>query len=454
MSTTAVSRALDTRQRPELPRADEQAEFCVNEAIRPASPTPPHQRIRLAFLTTEYPKVSHTFIRREILALESLGYDIERFSVRESGPIADPADQEEAIRTTCLLEVPVWRHVLAFCMTVISSPLRTMIALNAVWTSWKVSDRTLLRHFAYLVEACTLMRLLAQRRVNHLHVHFGKNAADVARQCRILGGPPYSMMVHGPGEFDAPRSQSLREKVRDAAFTTAISDFARSQLMRWSDYSDWHRIHVVRCSVNDEFLECRELLHSETRTFVCVGRLTAQKGQLLLIDALAALIQRGQMLNLILAGDGEMRSVIDQRIRHHGIQDYVEITGWIGERQVRELILKSRALVLPSFAEGLPVVILEAFALGRTVISTAVAGIPEILESGTNGWLVNPGSIEGLIEAMQQCLETPLDKLNEMAGEGRRRVLQRHVAVHEARRLAGLIERFQTEPQIQVSSFP
>jgi colanic acid/amylovoran biosynthesis glycosyltransferase len=453
MSTTAVTRPLDTRQRPELSRADSQIEFCLNEAARTASPASSQQKIRVAFLTSEYPRVSHTFIRREILALESLGYDIERLSVRESGPIADPADQEEAVRTTCLLEVRVWRHVLAFCMTVITSPLRIMRALHAVWTSWKVSDRSLLRHFAYLVEACTLARLLAGRRVNHLHVHFGKNAADVARLCRILGGPPYSMMVHGPGEFDSPRSQSLREKVRDAAFTTAISDFARSQLMRWCDYSDWHRIHVVRCSVNDEFLQGRQHLHSETRTFVCVGRLTAQKGQLLLIDAVASLIHQGLQLNLILAGDGEMRSVIEQRIRHHGIQDYVEITGWIGERQVRDLILKSRALVLPSFAEGLPVVILEAFALGRTVISTAVAGIPEILESGTNGWLVTPGSIDGLIAAMQQCLRTPIAKLNEMAGEGRCRVLQRHVASQEARRLADLIERFHIKSQIQASSF-
>ena len=454
MSATIVTPAWETRQRSEFSWDAEHAEFRSNDAPGPANPTSSPQQIRVAFLTTEYPKVSHTFIRREILALESLGYCIERFSVRECGPIADPADQEEAARTTCLLNLSVWRHALAFCMTVISSPLRTIRALNTVWTSWRVSDRSLLRHFAYLIEAGTLARLLAQRRVNHLHVHFGKNAADVARLCRILGGPPYSMMVHGPGELDAPRSQSLREKVQDAAFTTTISDFARSQLMRWSDVSDWHRIHVVRCSVNEEFLQARELLHSENRTFVCVGRLTAQKGQLLLIDAVASLIHRGQKLNLILAGDGEMRSVIEQRIREHGIQDHVEITGWIGERQVRDLILKSRALVLPSFAEGLPVVILEAFALGRTVISTAIAGIPEILESETNGWLVTPGSIEGLMEAMRQCLNTPIAELNEMAEEGRHRVLQRHVAAKEARRLADLIERFHTKPQIQASSLP
>ncbi len=395
--------------------------------------------LNVAYLTTEYPKASHTFVRREIIALEALGHRIERFSVRDGGPVADPADIQEATKTTYLLKQPLVRHLVSCFMMTITRPLRMLNALKLVWSTWKKSDRSLVKHVAYLVEAATLCRMMEQRGVQHLHVHFGKNAVDVARLARTLGGPTYSMMIHGPGEFDAPRSFDLGGKVADSLFTTAITSYAKAQLQRWTSYEHWSKVYIVRCAISDDFLSAKRPLDEDSQQFVCIGRLTAQKGQLVLVDAVASLIREGCRLKLVLAGDGEMRQAIEQRIAFHGIPDSVEITGWIGEQRVRELLQESRAMVLPSFAEGLPVAIMEAFALGRTVISSAITGIPELVVPNKNGWLVVPGSVTDLMKAMLECLETPVPMLNAMASHGCDRVKSNHRASTEAQKLSDLL---------------
>src|SRR5690606_18965936 len=111
------------------------------------------------------------------------------------------------------------------------------------------------------------------------------------------------------------------------------------------------------------------------RTLVCIGRLTPQKGQLLLVDAIKRLADEGVDAKLVLAGDGEMRLEIERRITQAGVQDRVQITGWVDEAAVRQHLRAARALVMSSFAEGLPVVIMEAMAMGRPVIATTIAGI-------------------------------------------------------------------------------
>lgn len=398
-------------------------------------------QVRLAWLTTEYPKASHTFVRREILALERLGHQIERFSVRDGGPVVDPADIREAAKTTYLLQQPWHRHVFSVLWMLVLRPLRFLRAARVTFRTWRQSHRSLLRHIAYLVEAATLCRLLQSRRVQHVHVHFGKNAADVARLSWYLGGPTYSMMVHGPGEFDAPASIDLGGKVQDSLFTAPITSYAQAQLQRWTPYADWNRLEVVHCAISDDFLSAGQPLLDDSVQFVCIGRLTAQKGQLALLDAVAQVLRAGHNMRLVLAGDGEMRSVLEERIASHGIQDAVQITGWIGEQRVRELLLESRAMVLPSFAEGLPVAIMEAFALGRPVISSAITGIPELVSHGKNGWLVIPGSVSDLAAALVDCLQTSVPMLNAMGANGRERVREQHLASTEAKKLSAILHR-------------
>ena len=143
----------------------------------------------------------------------------------------------------------------------------------------------------------------------------------------------------------------------------------------------WPKVHVVHCGVGFDVYRRLSSALSSAQRLVCVGRLCEQKGQLLLIEAAHRLTAEGTDFELVLAGDGELRAGIEASISHYRLQDKVRITGWISNDQVRKEILAARALVLPSFAEGLPVVLMEAMALRRPVISTYVAGIPELVHS-------------------------------------------------------------------------
>lgn len=192
---------------------------------------------------------------------------------------------------------------------------------------------------------------------------------------------------------------------------------------------------MVHCGLERSFHEGVALAPPAAPRLVCVGRLCEQKGQLLLVEAARALASRGVDFKLVLAGDGEMRGPIEALIARYGLQAQVRITGWISSAQVRDEILAARALVLPSFAEGLPVVIMEAMALRRPVLTTYVAGIPELVCQGDNGWLFAAGSVEALTEAMLDSLQQPVEVLQRMGEAACQRVLERHDIDTEAARL-------------------
>ena len=349
-----------------------------------------------------------------------------RVAVRRPADRAvDPADRAEESRTTHLLERKAGL-LLDAARTALVRLAPFCHALGMAWQMARRSERGLLRHLAYLVEACGLYRLLTARGVEHVHVHFGTNAAAVARLCHALGGPTYSMTVHGPDEFDAAIGLSLGEKIADAAFTVAVSHFGTSQLRRWCAPEHWDRIHVVRCSVDESFLGDVPAVDPASRTLLCIGRLTPQKEPLILVDALAEVVKADPSVRLVFAGDGELREAVEARIAEHGIGDHVEILGWVDEATVREQLLACRGLVLPSSAEGLPVVLMEALAMERPVISTFVAGIPELVRPGENGWLISAGDVTGLVAAMGEALAASADTLHAYGRAGRRRVQEAH----------------------------
>jgi glycosyltransferase involved in cell wall biosynthesis len=295
------------------------------------------------------------------------------------------------------------------------------------------------RALAYFVEACRIQRHLRDSDVSHLHVHFGTNAATVALLIAAMGGPGFSLTVHGPDEFDAPATHMLAAKVAAARFAVGISDFTAAQLQRWSHPSEAAKIHVVRCAVDERFFAAARPIGA-ARQLVCVGRLCPQKGQLVLVKAFARLAAEDSTARLVLAGDGEMRSEIERAVASHGLESRIHLTGWVDESQVREHVLGSRCFVLPSFAEGLPVSIMEAFALGRPVISTYVAGIPELVRPGENGWLVPAGNVDALFAAMREALAAPDAQLEAFAAAGARAVRERHDIATEGARLEKLFQ--------------
>jgi glycosyltransferase involved in cell wall biosynthesis len=395
--------------------------------------------LRIAYLVTEYPRTSHSFIRREIHAQEALGNEIRRFSLRPlDEELVDPADVREVPLTRIVLDAGVVRHALAVLATALGDPARFARALAlAVRLGWR-SERGLLRHFAYLAEAAVLARWLRQDDVDHLHAHFGTNSAAVALLCHALGGPTSSFAVHG-SELDRAAALALGEKIRHAAFTVAISSYGRAQLCRYARDEDWPRIHVVHTGLDEALLRAPRVAVPAAPRLVCVARLVRLKGHAVLLEAAARLASEGLEFELVLAGDGPHRPSIVELIRAHRLERHVTLAGWMGSDQVRDAIQRSRALVLPSLSEGLPVVIMEALALGRPVIASAISAIPELVEPGVTGWLVPAGSVEPLVSAMRAALTATPGRLAEMGQAGAALVAQRHDAVREARRLAELI---------------
>ncbi len=400
----------------------------------------------IAYLVNQYPKVSHSFIRREILALEAGGTPVARFSVRScSGELVDPADQAELHKTQVLLARGVSGLLTGLIQTALAHPRQFLKALAFTLSVSRRGQRGLAHHLAYLAEACILRREFALQGITHVHAHFGTNSTTVAMLCHALGGPTYSFTVHGPEEFDRPEALLLPEKIRRAAAVVAISAFGKSQLMRWCEAADWRKIQVVHCGVDEEFLTQAATPVPETPQLVCVGRLSEQKGHLLLLEAIAPLAAAGIPFKLVLVGDGELRPQVEAAIAQYGLQSCVEITGWASSAEVRQHIVNSRALVLPSFAEGLPVVLMEALALARPVVSTYVAGIPELVEPGRSGWLVPPGAVEELTAALREVLQADPKTLSAMGEQGRSRVVQQHNAATEARKLAALFQQIEAE---------
>ena len=393
--------------------------------------------MKIAYFVNQYPKVSHSFIRREIVALETQGFPIERFALRGwDGDLVDQEDVAERGRTAYVLGHGLLPVILAFLRELTVNTRAMLHGLRWTVRLARYSDRSLLRHVVSLAEAAWLKVRLISLGISHVHAHFGTNSAEVVMLCHALGGPTYSFTVHGPEEFDRPAALHLREKIEHSRFVVAISSFGRSQLYRWVDRAHWPKIKVVHCGLERPFHEVAPVPVAAERRLVCVGRLCEQKGQLLLIEAAHLLSERGHQFELVLAGDGEMRPAIEAGIARYGLGDKVRITGWISSDQVRAELLAARAMVLPSFAEGLPVVIMEAMALRRPVLTTYVAGIPELVEDGRNGWLFPAGSVEELADVMANCLSMDLDQLQVMGDAARERVLQRHDIDTEVAKLA------------------
>lgn len=402
--------------------------------------TAAHPPMNVAYIINTYPMPSHSFIRREIHALERQGLKVQRFAMRgATSQLVDPADIAEDDRTEHVLELGGLKLLLETVRQAFASPGRTLAAAKLAIKMSRRSEAGLLRHLAYFVEACHIARRCKSLDINHLHAHFGTNSATVAMLTHVLSGLPYSFTVHGPEEFDKPVAIGLAEKIKRAAFTVAVSSYGRSQLYRWTKHEDWDRIHVVHCGVEPQHFSQPEPFPDSGVRLVSVGRLVEQKGQLLLLEAVAQLRDELPNLHLTIVGDGDLRQEVDATIKANGLEGHVTVTGWVDERRVRAELAAAHALVLPSFAEGLPVVAMEAMAAGRPVIATYIAGLPELVEPGKTGWLVPAGNVSALAATIRQLAKAPVAQLATMGLAGRARVLLAHNSDTEAVRLATLV---------------
>ena len=376
--------------------------------------------LRLAYLTSAFARPSDTFVRSEVDRLRALGVDVQTFSIRrpENGDASNEDVERHQASTDYILEAGLPALLFAAIGCALTHPMRFFAAKRL---AWQTSGRGLKFFFLqciYLLEAAYLAKRLRQQKISHLHNHIGENSATVAMLASCLSGVPYSLTIHGPAIFTAPQRWALGTKLDRAAFTACISSFCRSQCMLYAEPSTWERLYVVRCAVGEEFLPPPERTTEDPRLIVCVGRLCVDKAQRLLGEAAARLSKEGLSFRLLLIGDGPERQAIEEIIEREKLTERVAIAGWQSSDEIKRQLQRASVFALPSFAEGLPIVIMEALASECPVISTNIAAIGELVVPGENGWLIPAGDSEQLVEVLREAITAPAEELAAKGREG------------------------------------
>ncbi|MDE2403616.1 MAG: glycosyltransferase family 4 protein [Sphingomonadales bacterium] len=364
---------------------------------------------RIAYLASEYPAPSHTFIRREIAALRAAGLNIAVFTIRPAGgKPASELDRAARAETAAVLGRSPVAYLGALLVALAGRPARSFGTLRLALRHRAPGLKPMIWALFHFVEAAMLARLLRRAGATRLHVHFANSGATVALLAANLLGIRWSMTLHGISETDYPAGLLLADKVARADFVACASWFMRAQAMRVADAEHWERLHVVRCGIDPAALPPPPPPCEDGRVrFASVGRLSREKGQRGLLEAFAAVRDRLPGARLDLVGDGPLRADLEALAAALGIGEAVRFHGALPEAETLAVIAGADIFVLPSFMEGLPVVIIEAMALGKPVIASGVAGIPELVRDGRNGVLVPPSHGAALAEAMARLAADP-----------------------------------------------
>ncbi|MHC4824826.1 MAG: glycosyltransferase [Planctomycetota bacterium] len=399
--------------------------------------------MKVLYLVNQYPKNSHTFVRREIRGVEELGIEVVRVSIRPAiGPFVEAEDQEEAERTHALLGSGAKGLLPSVLAVACTRPLKFLSAVGRTFRLARGAERGLGVHFAYLAEACALLRICRREKVDHIHVHFATNPPLVAMLVKSLGGPGFSFTAHGSEEYYRALSLKLADKVADAKFVAAISRFGRSQLQLFAAPEIHDRIHIVHCGLDAAFLDDDPIPPPSGNRLLFVGRLCQQKQPQVLLQAVAQLVEQGLDFHLDIIGDGELTAAVEASVSALGLQDHVTLHGTVDGAGVRDAIRRSRAMVMSSSAEGLPVVLMESMALQRPVVTTCIAAIPELVRQDVEGWLVPTGDASALADAMRHALECPDEQLARMGAAAGTRARSRHDIRVSAERMVDLFHRY------------
>lgn len=400
----------------------------TSTADRPARP--------IAYLTGQYPLVSHTFIQREVEALRSLGLVVLPCAVRPlQAGVVGAAQQAEAARTFYILTAarnPL-RLVVAHLGLIAMVPRHWLAACRLALTTRPPGLRALLYQLFYVAEAGVLAAYLRRHDVAHLHNHFGDSSCTVAMLAARMAGIPFSYTEHGPTIFFAPRYWRIDAKAAHARFVVAISHFCRAQIMLFADQQYWPNIDIVHCGINPSRYDTGPKRDRDQR-LLFVGRLAAVKGIPILLEALVKLRAQHPGVRLTLVGDGPERESLKALAARLGVADMVTFAGYADEDGVAAHLAGSDIFVLPSFAEGVPVVLMEAMAARLPVVASRVAGVPELVEDGESGFLVPPGDVAALTARLGTLLADP-ERGATMGETGRQKVIADYNVMKEAAKL-------------------
>jgi colanic acid/amylovoran biosynthesis glycosyltransferase len=378
--------------------------------------------MRIGYFTGIYPRATDTFIQREIHGLRARGFDVRTFSIRKSGPDHDVSAQirEEKRNTHYLLPANPVLLLAANVARLITAPRRYLAALNLAWRCARPGWRGLLYQMFYFQEAVMLAGELRRQQIGHLHNHLGDAAGTVTLLACQMARVGFSITIHGPHIFFDPTHWALREKVRYSRFVVCISHYCRSQMMLFTDQRDWSRLVIVHCGVDpSRYVFC--LPREGARKLLYTGRLAAEKGLPVLFESLSQLRAQGYAFELTLVGDGPDRGALEHLARSVGIAGDVKFTGFLGQEEVLGHLRQSDMLLLPSFAEGVPVSLMEAMACGVPVVATFVGGVVELVEHGVTGQVVHAGDPQSLGNAIARYLDDP-ELRQRVSRQGREKV--------------------------------
>jgi glycosyltransferase involved in cell wall biosynthesis len=362
--------------------------------------------MHIAYLTSQYPAPSHTFIRREIQALRERGLRIDTFSTRRPDEVdsLSAVDRAEYANTSYLLPAEplslCWAHLWAL----LRHPLRYLRALGQTLRHRVPGLRGLLWSLFYFAEATYLARQLRMRGIQHVHNHFANGAANVGMLAARFLNLPWSLTLHGISEFDYPAGIMLAEKLKVAEFVACVSHFGRSQAMRLVAPRYWGKLLVVRCGIELHALPQRREHPGARLRIVCVARMSPEKGLAGLMEAFSRVLLEGIDAELHLIGDGPELLELREQAHRLGLGDRCLMPGRVSEPQALAHIADADVFAMASFMEGLPVVLMEALALRVAVVAPRVAGIPELVEHSVSGLLFNPGDWDDLSQQLLALL--------------------------------------------------
>jgi len=410
----------------------------------------------LAYLVSQYPGVSHIFIEREVLALRALGLDVETFSVRRCPPgqLRTDTMRAEAARTTSILGGSPIRLSMLLLKVGVRHLLPVLKTARATAKLGEPVLRSRLWQLFYLAEAMALVQHCRVRGIRHIHVHFANNGADIARLAVLLGnhidgrdaGWRWSFTMHGSNEFEAVDRFDLGAKVRSASGVVCVSDFTRSQLMRLVDFEHWGKLTKVHMTVDEDVYQPpRDRRRDRDGPFriLMVGRLVPEKAPLILIQAVDQLVRSGVRVDLRFVGSGMLEERLRMEVRDRGLDQYVTWLGSLGQHQIPAWYQWADVFCLPSFQEGLPVVLMEAMATELPVVTTRIAAIGELVEDGISGEVVSAGRSDLIAEALARLAGDPQRRL-EQGRRGREMVLREFTTDRAATEMCHFFERLTT----------
>ncbi len=395
--------------------------------------------LRIAYVTGEYPRATDTFIQREVAALREQGLEVCTFSVRRTSAehMVGPEQEREREGTFYILPPSPLPLLRAHLELLLRSPGRYLRALALAWSTRQPGMRGHLYQLFYFAEAGLLAGELRRRGIRHLHNHFANSSCTVSMLAAELSGLTFSFTIHGPAIFFEPGRWRIDEKIKRALFVSCISHYCRSQAMVFAPPDCWKRLHIIHCGVDPSLYEM--VSHQgRGQRLLYVGRLAAAKGLAILLESLASLRSENPDLLLTVVGDGPDRGAIEAQAARLGLKANVRFLGYRSQDEVRNEMREADVFVLPSFAEGVPVVLMEALASGVPVVATRVAGVGELVEDGVSGYLVPPGDPVSLADRLGKLIEDPALR-SRFGAEGRAKVEEEFDVRCEAARLHSVL---------------